>query len=197
MKLVEEKEFVSEIKQIAEKHTGPFVVALDGRSGTGKTTLSRQIEKDLNASVITCDDFYTGGTLENWAKKTPKEKAENVIDWKRIRNEALIPLLNGRVATWHPFDWQTGFGLSEKVITCRPKKLIILDGAYSSRVELSELVNMSVLIELHDPTRRQRLKEREGEPFVESWHPVWDESEDYYFTQVRPPSSFDFVIRSL
>ena len=187
---------VSAVKQKLEGHKGPLLVVLDGRSGTGKTTLSQVVGKQFNSTVILQDDFYAGGKIEEWAKMTAKEKVDHVIDWKRVRAEILEPLLSGRSATWYPFNWDTEVGLAEHSITAKPADIIILDGAFSSRPELSDLIDLSVLVQAGDNLRRSRLKVREGEEFMDVWHPVYDEAEDYYFSEVRPPSAFDLIVNA-
>jgi uridine kinase len=128
-------------------------------------------------------------------QKSAKEKAEMAIDWKRIRTEVLEPLLAGKPATWHPFDWKAGHGLSENALHSDPKPLIVLDGAYSTRPELQDIIDFSVLVELPDDThRRTRLVGREGEDYMKDWHGRWDVAEDYYFTEVRPRETFDLII---
>jgi len=185
---------VEAIEKKLQGRQGSLLVAIDGLSGMGKTTLSELVGKKFSSTVILQDDFYAGGKIEDWAKKSAKEKADHVIDWRRLRREVLEPLLAGKSATWHPFNWDTEEGLADNVVTAEPADVIILDGAYSSRPELSDLINLSVLVQADDNLRRQRLKEREGEAFMELWHPVYDEAEDYYFTEVRPPSSFDLIV---
>jgi uridine kinase len=197
MKAVNDKEIIEEMKRLSEIRKSPLIIALDGRSGTGKSTFAKNMAEKLGAAIIDGDDFYTGGTLTEWAKRNPQEKAELVIDWKRIRNEALIPLKEGRTASWHPFNWETLQGLAEEPITLIPSKIVIVDGAYSGRPELADLIDVSALLQLADPIRRQRLKEREGELFVEEWHPVWDEAEEYYFTHIKPPETFDFIVNRI
>jgi predicted GIY-YIG superfamily endonuclease/uridine kinase len=184
----------SAIKRLAEGRTTPLLVALDGRSGAGKSTLAREVAEAVGGRVVDCDDFYAGGTFEEWARRSAREKADLVIDWRRLRREVIEPLRAGRAAVWHPIDWTTMMGLSPDVITCEPAPVVILDGAYSARPELSDLVDLRILVQLPDAVRRERLRLREGADYVERWHAVWDEAEDYYFTQVRPPSSFDVVI---
>lgn len=115
------------------------------------------------------------------------------IDWKRIRREVLELLLTNRAALYHPFDFKTGHGLSKDLIELKPAKVVILDGAYSARPELSDLIDIKIL-KLHDDTRRERLLGREGLSFMQNWHSIWDEAENYYFTQICTPSTFDFVI---
>ncbi len=187
-------EVIAAIEKLSEDKS-PLLIALDGRSGTGKSTLSKQIASKVGAAVIEGDDFYSGGSFEQWDKRSPKEKAALCIDWERMRVEALEPLLTGRTATWHPFNWQTNIGLAEYSITCKPARIVILDGAYSSRPELADLIDLSILVQLPDATRRERLKGREQGSFMEKWHDVWDEAEDFYFKHVRPPSLFDLVIK--
>lgn len=174
--------------------TMPLIVALDGRSGTGKSTLAIALANRLNATVITQDDFYTGGTLADWNTLTAQEKADRVIDWRRVRHEVLEPLIANRQAVWHPFNWEAFEGLAPHTITADAAPIIILDGAYAARPELSDLINLSILLQLPDDIRRERLKLREGEDYLSAWNAVWEEAEDHYFTHVRPPSSFNIVL---
>lgn len=110
-----------------------------------------------------------------------------------LEDEAVEPLRDGRIAHYHPSDFNNGAGLAPHVVTCDPKSVIILDGAYSGRPELAEIVDIAVLIELPDGLRRSRLLAREGVAFMNRWHPIWDLAEDYYFAHVCPPSRYDFV----
>lgn len=192
MEITDLEPLVIEIERAARSKR-PLLVALDGRSGTGKSTLSGALAERLPAIVIVQDDFYTGGTLADWATRSAREKADRVIDWKRLRIEVLEPLLSDRVARWRSFNWQTLDGLSDHELVANPSPVIILDGAYSSRPELADLIDLSILMQLDDATRRERIRHRECADFVKEWHPVWDEAEDYYFTHVRPADAFDII----
>lgn len=39
----------------------PFVVAIDGRSGVGKSTFARDLAERLGAALVEGDDFFAGG----------------------------------------------------------------------------------------------------------------------------------------
>lgn len=121
------------IQQLIKEKGRPVLVALDGKSGTGKSTIAKQLDESLGGVEINSDNFWSGGKNEEWDKKTPEEKSDQAIDWKRLRSEVLIPLLSGKTAKWHSFNWETGEGLSPTEIVTNPSQLIILDGAYSSR----------------------------------------------------------------
>ncbi len=41
--------------------TRPFVLALDGRSGAGKSALAQALAEKFDAAVVEGDDFYAGG----------------------------------------------------------------------------------------------------------------------------------------
>ena len=136
---------ISRIDEIMKNNHRPILVALDGRSGTGKSTIAKKITERLGGVEIIADDFWVGGSNEEWDKRSPKEKAEMAIDWKRIRTEVLEPLLAGKSAAWHPFDWKAGYGLSQKAFRSEPKPLIVLDGAYSTRPELQDIIDFNLM----------------------------------------------------
>lgn len=191
-----EQTIISEIHKRATPNK-PFLVALDGRSGVGKSTIAERLGKELNATIVDADKFYSGGDDAYWDKRAAEQKVAEVIDWRRLKSEVLEPLLAGKTAEYHPFDFKNWSGLSEELITLQPSDIIILDGAYSSRPELSDIIDLSVLIEVPDDlNRRQRLIKREGESYMSNWHSHWDSAEDYYFTKIRPSSSFDLKVTS-
>jgi uridine kinase len=189
----------SVIAKINERlNDGRLLVAIDGRSGSGKTTLANLIAEKTGGVVVLGDDFYSGGGDDKWQKYSPEAKVAEVIDWKRLRSQALQPLLAGKPASWHPLAFEPGtgwIGWKDDLITLQPARIVILDGAYSSHPELADITDLSVLVEAPEQLRRQRLLAREGLVFMQSWHQIWDTAEDHYFSQVRPRDSFDLVIR--
>lgn len=174
----------------------PLLVALDGRSGTGKTTLARELALCTGGRHITADDFWAGGPDDVWASLPPAERAERAIDWRRLRAQVLEPLRAGRPARWHTFDWQRGQGLSPQPLTCAPASVVVVDGAYSARPELADMIDLAVLVQLDERVRRARLAAREGEAFMCGWHGLWDAAEDHYFGSVRLPEAFDLVFNA-
>ena len=181
-------------------HRGPFVVGIDGGSGAGKSTVAASVAGVLRASVVQTDDFFSSHrTGAEWGACTAAEKAALAIDWRRLRAEALEPLRAGREASWHPFDLAayedaTGSGLATEVVIRRPTRVVVLEGIYSCRQELDDLIDLRVLVEAAAVVRRERHNEREAAAEAE-WHNRWDEAEDHYFAQLRPPESYDLVVR--
>ena len=194
-KAINEEQLVQRIRDHIAGLTRPLIVALDGRSGSGKSTLARSLAKQFDAMVIESDLFYSGGSDEQWLALPAKERAERVIDWRRIRTETLEPLRKGQTASFHSFNYAAGEGLAQEAIVLKPTPVVILDGAYSCRPELSDLIDLTVLVAMpDDDARRGRLQVREDPDFLAAWHTIWDDAEDYYFGQVRPASTFDVVV---
>jgi len=186
---------LNKIKELLT-HQERVVVALDGRSGVGKSTIVQKLANKIQAVVINCDDFYAGppdGDEKNWLNKTAQEKVNQVFAWQRMKNQAIEPLIAGEMVEYYPFNFQTGIGLSDKKNYLKPAPVIILDGVYTAE-KLKDLIDISVSVVFPDKKRRERLIKREGQEFMLDWHAKWDEAEDYYFNRVRSSPGFDFVI---
>jgi uridine kinase len=185
---------VAEIQLLLSARGAPLVVGLDGRSGSGKSTLAATVALAVGGAAINVDDFSTG-ELESDAR--PIEAIfEDAVDWQRLRKDALVPLLAGETASWHPFDFASRAGLDSRLNSCSPAPVIILDGLYSTRPELADLLSIRILVEAPENLRARRLTAREGADFMQVWQPVWDAREDYYFSVVRPRGTFDLVVVS-
>lgn len=184
-----------------QEGTRPVVVALDGGSGSGKSTLADLVAARLDAVIVPGDDFFAVQITDaEWDRLDAAERARAAIDWRRLRREALEPLIGGRTASWHPFDFAAGtrpdgsYPMSAQTTVRQPASVIIVDGAYSCRPELADLIDVSVLVDVPATERHRRLAWRDDKAFSDAWHARWDAAEDYYFTRIRPASSFDVVV---
>ena len=180
------------------------VVGIDGRSGSGKSTLSRTLADlllDLGTTVtlIEGDDFYTGGSATTWDRRSPRQKVDRGMDWRRQR-PVLEALRAGRPATFQPFHWDADdwdgepAPLAPDPIHVEPAAVVLLDGAYSCRPELHDLLDLRVLLEVSRDVRRRQLLEREGEAYRADWEGRWSVAEDLYFGEDMPPTAFDVVL---
>lgn len=151
----------------------PFIVGIDGRSGTGKSTLAAGLAQKLNAVVIEGDDFYAGGTEVR--SDYVALRAAACIDWTRQRS-VLHELASGRTAMWRAFDWDAFDGrLCVEPTGIESKPIILLEGVYACRPELSDLLDLRVLLTVPDTVRRTRLLRREGS--IGPWERQWHEAE--------------------
>ena len=195
---------IDSILSLERINNKPILIAIDGGSGSGKSTVAGIISSQLNATLIATDDFYAAEIPhEGWINRSHKERAADVINWRSLKSLVLEPLMKGVPASWKAFDFNAGirpdgtYSIALAATYYLPNDLIILEGAYSCRPELSDIINLKILIDVPVEIRHERLQNREEKEFLIQWHERWDDPEEYYFREVRPPSSFDMVIENI
>lgn len=77
------RELVDRIAELSRERLTPLLVAIDGRSGAGKSILAAAVIAELEAAVIDGDDFYSGGSAVKWDAMTPAERVDHCMDWRR------------------------------------------------------------------------------------------------------------------
>lgn len=182
---------VGRIRECARELARPCVVALDGRSGVGKSTLAAHLAEALDACVLEGDDFFAGGVMVR--TDSPEDRARDCIDWKRQR-VVLEMLRSGWEARYVGFDWEAFDGrLKTESTAVEPRPIVIFEGVYSARPELSDLLDLRLLLRVSEPTRLARLLAREGS--ISAWERQWHEAEEWYFTRLVPSEEFDVILR--
>ncbi len=185
-------EILNAIESLNEK-ASPIWIAIDGRSGVGKSSFAKRLQEHFDALVIEGDDFYAGGV--EVLDLSAEALARICIDW-RAQARVLEKLRNEGIAQYAPFDWEVFDGsltAQPKIFT--PRKVNILEGVYSARPELSKYFDIKILIEIDEPTRLARLTKREVE--ISEWERQWLRAEDWYFQNQAPKESFDYVYKNL
>jgi len=192
---------VDAIRQMMTRHNRPVLIAIDGPSGSGKSTFALRLADEFEAALVQSDDFFAAEISNaEWDARTPEGRAADAIDWRRVRVEALEPLLAGKPARWHAFDFAAGvrpdgtYSMGSDFIEREPARVIVVDGAYSTGGALADLIDLTVLVDAPTQVCHDRLLAREEGKFLAAWHARWDAAEEVYFTQMRPRSSFDFVV---
>jgi len=191
------------IRQLMARHNRPILIAIDGASGSGKSSFALWLAAKFKAALVQSDDFFAAGISNaEWDARTPEERATDAIDWQRVRVEALEPLLTGKSAKWHAFDFAGGarpdgtYAMRSDFVEREPALVIVLEGAYSTGCALADLIDLSVLVDAPREVRHERVQAREEQEFLAAWHTRWDAAEEVYFSKIRPRSSFDLVVAS-
>lgn len=172
----------------------PVVVALDGRSCTGKSTLATalRLRTDLQG-----DDFYRASLpgLIRVDRDAMSDVAvtDAVVEWARLRTVALGPLRRGQPAAFRPYDWEADDGRLGPVRRLAPSGLVLVEGSYAARPELADLVDRAVLVRWSrgcgpsatpraGGTRTGRASGSAASSTTSAWS--------------RPPTSFDLASRA-
>ena len=170
----------------------PVVIAIDGPSCAGKSVLATALALRSGAAVVEGDDFYRHTlprlTVAHREAMSDAAVVDAVIDWERLRAEALLPLRARQSATFQPYDWDADDGRLAPPKIIPPADVIIVEGVYAARPELSDLVDVAVYLGVDPQVRARRYAERENDP---DWQRFWERGEAHYFRAVRPAASYD------
>jgi uridine kinase len=170
----------------------PVVIAIDGPSCAGKSILATALALRSGAAVVEGDDFYRHTlprlTVPQREAMSDAAVADAVIDWERLRAEALQPLRARQSVTFQPYDWDADDGRLAPPKIIPPADVIIVEGVYAARPEFSDLVDIAVYLGVDPQVRASRYAARGNDP---DWQRFWERGEAHYFRAVRPTASYD------
>ena len=115
------------------------VVAIDGRCGSGKTTLAGLLAGIYDCTVIYMDDFFLPPALRTEARLA---EAGGNVDYERFAAEAATGLRSGAPFTYRIFDCATMDFSGVAAIS--PKALTIVEGSYSLHPKIGPLFGLTV-----------------------------------------------------
>lgn len=164
------------------------IVAIDGRCGSGKTTLAARLQKDLDCRVFHMDDFFLRPrqrTAERFA-----QPGENV-DHERFLEEVLLPLRSGQPLTYRPFSCAQQLGAP---VTAAPCRLAIVEGAYACHPDLWAYYDLRVFLTVDPETQMQRIEARSGAAKAAQFRDRWIPFEETYFSALDVQARCDMCI---
>jgi len=155
------------------------VVAVDGPSGGGKSTLGTAIGRALGAPVLQMDDIYPG--WDGLAKAVPL-----------VTTQVLEPLAKGRPAAYRRWDW-TRNEWSDQLVSVPPTPLLVLEGVGSSVRPAGDYAAVCVWVEAELDVRFGRGIARDGEAYRPNWE-RWARQEDAQFAADRTRNRADVIL---
>lgn len=171
----------------------PVVVGIDGRSGSGKSTLARElaVHIPLPVAIVEGDDFYSDITDVERAALSPADGYEQYFDWRRLKSQVLEPLREGNSALrYQQYDWERAT-MGNWVETKEPA-VVIVEGVYTLRPPLRDLLDVTVYVRTSDELRAQRQVHRAQNS--KEWIERWAAAEEYYESQFEPWRDADFTV---
>lgn len=157
------------------------ILAIEGGSASGKTTLAALLARIYDAAVFHADDFFLRPEQRTAARLA--EPGGN-MDRERLLEEVLVPLARGGPVTFRRYDCHFQSLLAPETVI--PKGLNIVEGAYSMHPLLAEYYDLSVFLEISPALQRQRVLRRNGPETAERFFSVWIPLERAYFQALRP-----------
>ena len=178
------------IQVMASAYEVPLLVAIDGRSAAGKSTLAAALAARLNANLFHMDDFFLQAH-----QRTPERYAESGgnVDRERFLEEVLLPVERGLPFAYRPFDCHRMDFKAPVSVT--PRVINLVEGAYSMHPLLREHYHFSVFVTIDKATQSRRILERDGEKFHARAMGEWVPMEEQYIRDCGVESCCDLVIK--
>ena len=180
-------ELFAKIDSITDR--GNTVVAIEGGSASGKTTLSGILSEVYGCNVFHMDDFFLRPE-----QRTPERFAQigGNVDRERFFDEIVVPLQRGEAVRYRPFDCSAQ--TLADVITVSPCDLNVVEGVYSTHPALGKYYDLSVFLDIDPEYQRQRVIKRNSPRFAERFFNEWIPLENRYFSGTDIKERTDLIL---
>ena len=173
----------------------PALVAINGRSGSGKTSLALSLKAaDPRVAHLQLDRFHLPlSIVERLMPHTGEAGA--CIDWRRFRDQVLTPLREGKpnsFASFHAVNDQY-YG----PMTVPAADMVVCEGTFAVRPELAASYNLRVWVECFEAVRRKRTTAHDrdlGLRWRQYYERVWLVEEERYVMESRPMIECDLLV---
>ena len=165
------------LKKAAEREDEkPFVIAIDGRAASGKTTMTQQLKTILQAEVVQMDDFFL--PLELRTAERFAQPGGNV-HYERFAAEVLPYLSEKTPFSYRIFDCsKMDFG-GERLVEAA--KYRIVEGSYSCHPVFGRYADLTVFSDIDPEIQLERIRKRNGDAMAEMFQKRWIPLEEAYF----------------
>ena len=128
----------------------PYLVALDGRCASGKTTTAASIAEKYQKEGLPCDIVHMDDFFLQPNQRTSARLAEpgGNVDYERVEAEVLQPAKRGMTVSYRRFDCSR-MELTE-VRTFQPQGILLVEGAYSCHPKLRDYFDLRIFVSI-DP----------------------------------------------
>jgi uridine kinase len=173
------------------KETGsrPFLIAIDGNCGSGKTTLGNYLSKELKASLFHMDDFFLQPH-----QRTAERLSEpgGNVDYERFKKEILAHIADAKGITFRPFschEWK----LADEPVTVPYNDIVVVEGSYSHHPYFENIYNLKIFLEITKEEQKKRIIIRDGEAIWPMFEEKWIPMENTYFETFKIKENSDYT----
>jgi len=157
------------------------VVAVDGRSGAGKTVLGTAVAEALACPVVHLDEIYPG-----W---------DGLADGVALVTACVLePLARGERAAYPRWDWMRSRPGRTIEVAAGPH--VVLEGCGALVPPADRYAAVRVWVDAPTPVRRERALSRDGEAYAPHWD-RWAAQEDAVYAGSRPWEDADVLLTTV
>ncbi|GAA2524799.1 adenylate kinase [Winogradskya humida] len=156
------------------------MLAVEGRSGSGKSRFAATIAAGLGATLIRMDEIYPG-----W---DGLQAAVTVL-----HEQVLVPLAAGEPARWRLWDWAGDRPGAWHEVPATER--LVVEGVGCGADVLTAYRSGLIWIEASADVRRERAMARDGDTYAPHWE-RWARQEDAFYAANDVRGQADLIIEN-
>lgn len=168
------------------------IIAIDGKCGSGKSTIGNYLAARYNTALIHMDDFYLPLKLRT---KTRLTVPGGNVHYERFFDEVISKLQSKEPFSYKYFDCRTmSYGESIRI---RPKDITIIEGSYSHHPYFGEYADLKVFMTVPEDIQKKRILTRHDADKLKEFEKRWIPLENRYFEFYNIEENADMVINNI
>ena len=178
----------SEISRLENSDRELIIIAIDGSSAAGKSSLAAELAAEYDAQLFHIDDFFLTAD-----QRTPERLAAvgEFFDKERLLAELLEPLKAGQPVLFRRFDCASQtFSPAE---AAEKKRIVIVEGVYSLHPDLRPYYDQQLFLYIDRTEHIRRLRQRSPEK-LERYLNDWLPREEAYFEKYGFPKKIQVLV---
>ena len=170
-----------------------ITIAMDGMTGSGKTTLANELSKIYNSPIFHADDFFLPMELRTEARLN--EPGGN-IHYEKMKKEIIDCLVGGKIndtIKYKPFNCKIQKYGEEK--TFKLNKINIVEGSYCLNPYFGKYYDISIFLKINDQLQIERLTKRRPQMinnFINKWIPLEKKYHEAFKLYENSDLKFDY-----
>lgn len=171
------------------KASAPTIIAIEGRCGSGKSSLATMLAETFDCNVFHMDDFFL--PFEMKTKERLSQCGGNVY-YERFKAEVIKPLQNREAVTYRPYSCLSGTLGEARHVSF--KKITIVEGSYCLHPTISKYYDYKIFLDLNSQVQQKRILSRNGEKMFRNFREKWIPMEEYYFLNLNIEAQCNIVV---
>ena len=178
---------------LSNKEKEKIIIAIDGMTGSGKTSLAQELSQEYNAPIFHADDFFLLPELRT--EQRLNEPGGN-IHYERMKEEVIDPLIKGKLndtIIYKPFNCKIQNFDKEK--NNKINKVNIVEGSYCLNPYFGKYYDLSVFLKINQKEQIERLTKRAPkmiDNFINKWIPLEKKYHDAFNLYEKCDIKFDY-----
>lgn len=170
----------------------PFVIAIDGRAASGKTTIAKALAEITDASIVHMDDFFLPAALRTSERYL---SPGGNVHFERFREEVLPYIRKPGSFRYRAFNCSVMDYDREVIVP--DNHFRIVEGSYSMHPAFGDYADLTLFVSVPASIQRSRLEEREGGVRSAEFNRKWIPLEEAYIKSSGADKKADILLENI